>query len=329
MSFLYKRREFITLLGGAAAAWPFLARAQQPAMPVVGFLHTASPAGYAPFVAEFLQGLKEIGYVEGKNVTVDYRWADGHSDRLPSMADDLVRRQVAVIVGSTSAALAAKAATDKIPIVFISGSEPVSAGLVASLNRPGGNVTGVSFIVSELIPKRLELLREFVPKAATAGALVNPNYPASDLQVQELQDAAAATGLQIRIVTAGTEREIDAAFASLAQQGTDMLLVANDPFFMSRRNQIIALAARHALAASYAGREYVNAGGLVSYGPSLTDIYRLAGIYAGKVLNGTKPADLPVQQPTKFDFAVNLKTAKALGLDVPAKLLALADEVIE
>jgi ABC-type uncharacterized transport system substrate-binding protein len=324
-----RRREFITLLGGAAAAWPLAAGAQQPAMPVVGFLHTASQAGYAPFVAEFLQGLKEIGYVEGKNITVDYRWADGHSDRLPLMADDLVRRQVAVIVGSTSAALAAKATTDEIPIVFISGSEPVSAGLVASLNRPGGNVTGVSFIVSELIPKRLELLRELVPKAATAGALVNPNYPASDLQVQEFQDAAAATGLQIRIGTAGTEREIDAAFASLAQQGTDMLLVANDPFFMSRRNQIIALAARHALAASYAGREYVNAGGLVSYGPSLTDIYRLAGIYAGRVLNGTKPADLPVQLPTKFDFAVNLKTAKALRLEIPPSLLARADEVIE
>jgi ABC-type uncharacterized transport system substrate-binding protein len=326
-----RRREFITLVGGAAIAWPPAASAQQPAMPVIGFLLTASPGGYERFLAGFLQGLKETGYVEGKNVTVDYRWAEGQNDRLATLAADLIRRQVAVIVasGGDAPALAAKAATSTIPIVFISGGEPVRAGLVASLNRPGGNVTGVSFIVSVLIPKRLELLHELVPKAAAVGALMNPNYADADLQRRELHEAAAAIGLQIHIVTAGTQRDIDAAFADLVQQGIHALLVANDPFFTSRRDQIIALAARHAVAASYAGREFVDAGGLTSYGPSLVDVYRLAGGYTGKVLNGTKPADLPVQQPTEFELVINLKTAKALGLDVPLHLQQIAHELIE
>jgi len=325
------RRQFLAALSGAAATWPLGARAEQPALPVIGFLLTASPDGYAAFVASFLAGLKETGYDEGKNVTVDYRWAEGQIDRLPAMADDLVLRQVAVIVasGGDAPGLVAKKATDKIPIVFISGGAPVRAGLVASLNRPGGNITGVSFIVTELIPKRLELLHELVPKAVTVGALVNPSYADVELQLKELQEASAATGLQAHIVNAGTQGDIDAAFTNLVQQGINTLLVANDPFFTSRRDQIVALAARHAIAASYAGREFVDAGGLMSYGPSIMDAYRLAGSYTGKVLNGTKPADLPVQQPTKFDFAINLKTAKALGLTVPQTLLATADEVIE
>jgi putative ABC transport system substrate-binding protein len=308
-----------------------VARAQQPSMPVIGFLLTASPDGYGALVASFLEGLKETGYVDGKNVTVDYRWAEGQNDRLPAMADDLVRRQVAAIVasGGDAPGLAAKKATDKIPIVLISGGAPVRAGLVASLNRPGGNITGVSFIVSELIPKRLEILHELVPKAVTIGGLVNPDYADAELQLKELQDASAAIGLQIHILKAGTQGAIDAAFASLVQQGINTLLVANDPFFQSRREQIVALAARHAIAASYAGREFVNAGGLISYGPSLIDAYRLAGSYTGKVLSGIKPADLPVQQPTRFDLAINLKTAKTLGLTIPETLLATADEVIQ
>jgi putative ABC transport system substrate-binding protein len=325
------RRLFIRALGGMAVTWPLAARAQHPAMPVIGFLLTASPEGYAAFVASYLEGLKETGYVEGKNVIVDYRWAEGHNDRLPAMADDLVHQQVAVIVasGGDAPGLAAKKATDTIPIVFISGGAPVKAGLVASLNRPGGNITGVSFIVTELIPKRLELLHELVPKALTIGGLVNPSYADAELQLKELREASEATRLQIHIANAGTPGEIDAAFASLVQRGINTLLVANDPFFQSRRDQIVALAARSAIAASYAGREFVDVGGLISYGPSLVDAYRLAGTYTGKVLNGTKPADLPVQQPAKFDFAINLKTAKALGLTVPPTLLATADEVIE
>jgi len=331
MTVVIGRREFVATLGGASLAWPLAARAQQPAMPVIGFLLTASPDGYAAFMKSFLVGLKETGYVEGKNVAVDYRWAEGHNDRLAAMADDLVRRQVAVIVasGGDAPGLVAKKATDKIPIVFISGGAPVRAGLVASLNRPGGNITGVSFIVTELIPKRLELLHQLVPKAVTIGALVNPNYADVELQLKELQEASAATGLQAHIVNAGTQSDVDAAFANLVQQRIKTLLVANDPFFTSRCDQIVALAARHAIAASYAGREFVDAGGLISYGPSIRDAYRLAGSYTGKVLNGAEPADLPVQQPTKFDLAINLKTAKALGLDVPPSLLAIADEVIE
>jgi putative tryptophan/tyrosine transport system substrate-binding protein len=325
-----KRREFIALLAGAATG-PFSAQAQQTAMPVVGFLSSGSAAGLAPFVSAFLDGLKEAGFIDGHNVTIEYRWAEGQNDRLPALATDLARRDVAVIFASGGDAppLAAKSASDRIPIIFVSAGDPVRAGLVASLNRPGGNVSGVSFMNSELTAKRLELLHKLVPKATTVGALVNPNYPAADIQQRALRETAATTGLQLRIEAAGTERDIDAAFARLVEQGADMLLVANDPFFQSRRDQIVTLVVRLGLPASFPGREFVDAGGLSSYGPSLTGVYHLGGIFVGKVLKGAKPADLPVEQPTKFELAINLRTAKALHLTIPADLLAIADEVIE
>jgi len=324
-----KRREFITLAAGAAA-WPLAARAQQPAMPVVGFLNSASRAPFARMVAGFQQGLREAGYVEGQNITVEYRWAEGQNDRLPALAADLVGRQVAVIAatGGPAPVLGAKAATSSIPIVFVSGADPIKAGLVASLNRPSGNITGVSPLLSALGSKRLELLHLLVPKAAVIGVLVNPNFDA-DLQVQEVQAAAIPLGLKLEIISASTEAEINKAFTTLTQQGVAALFVANDPYFDSRRDQVIGLAARDAVPAMYYTRAYAAAGGLISYGANIADAYRQAGIYTGKILKGAKPAELPVLQPTNFELIINRKTAKALGLELPAQLIALADEVIE
>ena len=329
MSAKIKRREFITLLG-CAAMWPLAARAQQ-SIPVIGFLHSASPGPFASAVVAFRQGLSETGYIEGQNVAIEYRWAEGQYDRLPALASDLVGRKVKVIVAmaGNGPAQAAKAATASIPIVFVSGGDPVSGGLVASFNRPGGNVTGVSWIATALVPKQLELLRRSARNPAVIGALVNPTYPDHNLQLHELQEAGATIGQQIDVVRAGTARDIDTAFASLVQQGAGALIVANDPFFLNRRDQIVALAARHTTPTMYFSREFTAAGGLLSYGASPIDAARQGGIYAGKILKGEKPADLPVIQSTKFEFVINLKTAKALGLEIPATVLALADEVIE
>jgi putative ABC transport system substrate-binding protein len=325
-----KRREVVTILGGIAA-WPLAARGQQRTMPVVGFLQSASQGGTAHMLAAFHSGLREVGYIEGQNVGIIYRYADGQYDRLPVLAAELVRSQVAVLAatGGDAAVLAARAATATIPIVIITGSDPVALGYVASLNRPGGNVTGVVLLSSNLGAKRVGLLRQFVPKADAFGVLVNPTYPVSAAQLAEVQAAAATINVRLITASASADRDFDPAFAALLQQGAGALLVSADPFFNSRRDQIVALAARYAVPAIYEWREYAVAGGLLSYGTSLTEAYRLAGVYAGRVLRGEKPAELPVMQTTKFELVINLKTAKTLGLAVPDGLVLAADEVIE
>jgi putative ABC transport system substrate-binding protein len=325
-----RRREVIMVLGGAAAAWPFAARAQQPVMPVIGFLNGASPDGYAPFVAAFRQGLKEAGYVDGQNAIIEYRWAEGQYDRLPALAADLIQRNVTVIAATSSpAALAAKAATSTVPIVFTTGDDPITLGLVASLNRPGGNVTGVSNLLVDLGSKQVGLLRELVPGATAVAALMNPNFPGTERQLRDVEAAARVLGIQLIVLKASTDREIDAAFATMAQQSGVALLVGTDPFFNEQRDHIVALAARHAIPAIYSVRESAVAGGLMSYGSDFADSYRQAGIYTGRVVRGEKPADIPVQRSTKFEFVINFKTAKALGLAVPNSMQLLADEVIE
>jgi putative tryptophan/tyrosine transport system substrate-binding protein len=326
-----ERRKFITLLGGAAAAWPLAAPAQQAAMPVVGWISSRAASESAYLVAAFRQGLKETGYVEPQNVVVDFRWGDGYYDRLNALATELVRRPVTVIVatGGDPAAQAAKVATGTIPIVFVSGSDPVKVGLVASFNRPGGNVSGVHLLLLGMGAKRLGLLHELVPAANPIGVLTNPNFADAHTQLRDVENAAESLGSELLVLKASTELEIDAAFTNLAQQKIGAVLIASDPFFTTRRDQLAALASRHAIPAMFDLREYAAAGGLMSYGASLTDGYRQGGIYTGRILKGEKPADLPVLQPTKFELVINLKTAKALGLNIPDKLLALADEVIE
>jgi putative ABC transport system substrate-binding protein len=324
-------RNFIALLGSAAAAWPLSARAQQPAMPVIGFLETRSPDAIAQRLRAFHQGLKDTGYIEGENVAIAYRWAENQMDRIPELAADLVRRQVAVIaaLGSPVPALAAKAATATIPIVFTVAQDPVGLGLVASLARPGGNLTGINFFTGELTAKRLEFLRELVPAATRVAALVNPTNPIVETTVRDVESAARAIGLQIRIHNASTSREIGAAFATFVRERPDALFVGNDGFFNSRRVQFSLLAMRHAVPAAYGSREIAEVGGLMSYGASVTDAYRQVGAYVGRILKGAKPADLPVVQSSKFELVINAEAARILGLIVPQTLLVAADEVIE
>jgi putative ABC transport system substrate-binding protein len=325
-----KRREFITLLGGATAGWPLAAPAQQPTMPVIGFLNSAAPDPFAHLVRAFHQGLSESGYVEGRNVAIEYRWAEGNYDRLPAMAADLVRRQVAVIVaaGGSPPARAAMAATATIPIVFQTGVDPVEAGFAASLNRPGGNLTGITTLTGEVGPKRLELLNEIVPKASI-GLLLNPGLPSAETNTRILQAAAGKLGVPVHVLNARTERDFDTVFAAASRLGVGGLFIHPDPFLNSQSQQLAMLTVRHALPAIFHVREFTAAGGLMSYGGSNTDAYRHVGIYAGRILKGEKPADLPVHQVTKVELIINLKTAKALGLTVPLSLLGRADEVIE
>jgi putative tryptophan/tyrosine transport system substrate-binding protein len=324
-----QRREFITLLGGAAVAWPVAAPAQQPAMPVIGFLQPTSPDAFADRLRGFRQGLKDTGYVEGENVAIEYRWAENQTDRLPALAAELVRRRVAVIVGNTPSAFAAKAATTTIPIVFIVAEDPVRLGLVASLARPGGNLTGVNFFAGELVAKRLELLRELVPRAARVAVLVNPAGPDAETTLKDVEPAARAIGLQIPVLNASTSREINAAFATFVRERPDALFVGGDPFFSSRRVQLVHLATLHKVPAIFSNRDYVEAGGLMSYGSNVVDAWRHLGTYAGRILKGAKPADLPVVQASKFQLVINVESARMLGLTMPDKLLAAADEVIE
>src|SRR5262249_54733856 len=323
------RRDFITLLGGAAAAWPFAARAQQPAMPVIGFLRSTSLEGAEHLVAAFRDGLKGTGYVEGQTVAIEWRWARGDVDRLPELAADLVRRQVNVIVANGVAAGIAKAATPTIPIVFVVGIDPVRSGLVESLNRPGGNATGTSIATGDLAAKRLEVLHELLPNATSIAMLLDPNVVESEVEAEGVKDAGRAVGREVTIVKASRESEFDPAFSTMVQSRVDALLVGGGAFFVTQRRRLVALALRHGLPASYMTRDSVEVGGLMSYGPSQVDAYRRAGVYVGRILNGARPAELPVELPTKFELVINLSTAKALGLTVPPKLLALADEVIE
>jgi putative tryptophan/tyrosine transport system substrate-binding protein len=324
-----RRREFIVLLS-SAVAWPLSLRAQQPAIPVIGFLHGASPEAHVPMMTAFREGLKEAGYVESHNVAIEYRWAEGHYDRLPALADDLVRQQVAEIVTfGTPAALAAKMASSTIPIVILVGIDPVQLGLVAGLNRPGGNVTGLAGLTVDVEAKRLEVLHELLPTSAAVALLVNPNNPQNAPETKGVRDAARSLGLQLHVLDASAESEIDAAFEKLIELRAGGLLVSVDGFLISQQDQILALAARHAVPAIYGVREFAVAGGLMSYGLDLADRYRQVGIYAGKILKGAKPADLPVQRTVRVEFVINLKTAKTLGLTFPITLLGRADEVIE
>ena len=325
------RRAFLGILGGAAAAWPLAARGQRPATPVIGFLSPAeSPDSYGERLPAFRSGLEEMGFAEGRNVAIEFRWSNGQYDQLAAFAADLVRRNVALITATgTPAVLAAKAATTTVPIVFTTGGDPVRLGLVPSMNRPGGNVTGVAFLVSELISKQFDLLHKVVPEATAIGLLVNPNNPQTETQLRDVPPAIRALGLQLIVLKASTEHEIDAAFADLVRQRGAALVLGADGFFITRRDQLVALAARYRVPAIYNLREYAAAGGLMSYGTSIEDAYRQTGIYAGRILKGEKLADLPVMQSTKFEFVINLKTARTLGLNIPSGLLAIADEVIE